>query len=621
MVSRYRGRRAVVFRLLLGLLAAGTLVILAAGLVPRPVPKTAGGAPRFSSAYVAMRDGVRLAVRVALPESMAMAGRVPAVLEVTRYGTESRPSFLLNVLLNLKIAKVAREGAVDGAFTNAGFAFVAVDARGSGASFGTREMEFSREEVADLGEVIDWISRQPWSDGNVASYGMSYSGNAAEFAAASRRPALVAAAPLYPDFDPIAENALPGGILNEHLVKAWNEANQAMDRNLGHGPFFTGPAPVDEDRRGTLLKAAIAGHRSLDTYAAMRTVTFVDDFFGPGYRTRDIAPWIRKADIEAAGTPLFVRVGWMDAATVTGALERYLSYSNPQILVIGPWSHGGWHAYDPFLSIERPRAELDALQAKELVDFFRGSIAGGPSGSAGRSEIRYYTFGEGLWKRTESWPVPGFETRRLYLGDGMALSPASRGEPAEHRHLVDFSASTGESNRWKTNLGGGAVAYPDRAEEDRKLQCYTSPPLERDVEITGTPVVRLRLTTTAGDGAVYVYLEDVAPDGKVTYITEGLLRLLHRKLSSSTPPHAVVGPWHSMERADGLPVVPGEEMELDIGMIPTSVLLRAGHRVRLAIAGHDAANFVRLPAEGVPELTVKCGGGQESWIDLPVLDR
>jgi uncharacterized protein len=619
MVSKRRKWGKGLFLLFVSILAAGALVVLAAGLYPRPVPKTAGGAPRFTSEYVAMRDGVRIAVRVARPAAMGDGAKVPAVMEVTRYGTKSRPSFLLDVLLNLRIAKLAQEGPVDGAFTKAGFAFVAVDARGSGASFGARDMEFSREEAADTGEIIDWIARAPWSNGKVMSYGMSFSGNTAELAAASMKPDLVAAAPLYPDFDPIAENALPGGVMNEHLVKAWNAANQSMDKNQDHGIFFTGPAPVDGDGRGSLLGAAIAGHRSLDTYAAIRGIAYVDDLLGPGYTATDIAPWTRRADIEASGTPLYVRIGWLDAATATGAIERYLTYSNPQTLVIGPWSHGGWHAADPFLSIEKSRAELDAQQAKELTGFFQECMAeGGPSP---RKAIRYYTFGEGAWKTADSWPVPGFELRRLFLAKGRSLSASPQTEPGSDRYLVDFTANTGEANRWRTNLGGGAVAYPDRSAEDGKLLCYTSEPLERDLEITGAPVARLRLSTSAEDGAVYVYLEDVAPDGKVTYITEGMLRLMHRKIPAGQPPHAVLGPWHSMLRADSLPVAPGEEMDLRIGLHPTSVLLRAGHRVRIAIAGHDASNFVRLPAEGDPELGVRTGGSGGSWIELPAKDR
>ena len=78
--------------------------------------------------------------------------------------------------------------------------------------------------------------------------------------------------------------------------------------------------------------------------------------------------------------------------------------------------------------------------------------------------------------------------------------------------------------------------YPDRAEEDARLLTYTGAPLEGALRITGTPVVSLQLSSNKPDGALHVYLEDVAPDGRVTYLTEGILRLIHR---SRMTPHCL----------------------------------------------------------------------------------
>jgi putative CocE/NonD family hydrolase len=79
------------------------------------------------------------------------------------------------------------------------------------------------------------------------------------------------------------------------------------------------------------------------------------------------------------------------------------------------------------------------------------------------------------------------------------------------------------------------VFYGDRAEADRRLLTYTSAPLTDDVEITGHPVVTLYVASTATDGAFYVYLEDVDENGRVTYVTEGQLRALHRRLTDRDP--------------------------------------------------------------------------------------
>jgi putative CocE/NonD family hydrolase len=163
--------------------------------------------------------------------------------------------------------------------------------------------------------------------------------------------------------------------------------------------------------------------------------------------------------------------------------------------------------------------------------------------------------------------------------------------------------------------------YGDRRNEDQKLLTYTSAPLEDDLEITGYPVVTLHVASTHADGAFYVYLEDVDPSGYVRYVTEGQLRALHRKVSNETPPYVLLIPYHTFKRVDAEPMVPGETTEITFGILPTSVLIRAGHRIRVAIAGHDADLFERYPAIGDPVITVERNSVYPSKIDLPVINR
>ena len=163
--------------------------------------------------------------------------------------------------------------------------------------------------------------------------------------------------------------------------------------------------------------------------------------------------------------------------------------------------------------------------------------------------------------------------------------------------------------------------YGDRAEADQLLLTYTSPPLDEDTEISGYAVVTLYVKSTEEDGAFYVYLEDVDEQGRVTYVTEGLLRASHRKVSGDTPPCALQVPYHTFKRADMMPLVPGELAELTFGLLPTSVLIRKGHCLRLAIAGHDEGTFVRIPAQGSPIIAVARNRLYPSHIDVPVVPR
>jgi hypothetical protein len=169
-----------------------------------------------------------------------------------------------------------------------------------------------------------------------------------------------------------------------------------------------------------------------------------------------------------------------------------------------------------------------------------------------------------------------------------------------------------------TQLGGGIVDYGDRAEEDKKLLTYTSEPLSADVEITGSPVLTLNLSSTAPDGAIHAYLEDVAPDGRVTYLTEGVFRPLHRRLTTGGLPYEPLGPRHSYLRADAVPMEPGNAEQIQFSLFAASLLLRKGHRVRIALAGADRDNFERLPKDAPPpEWTVYRDTRMQSYLELP----
>ena len=129
------------------------------------------------------------------------------------------------------------------------------------------------------------------------------------------------------------------------------------------------------------------------------------------------------------------------------------------------------------------------------------------------------------------------------------------------------------------------------------------------------------MTSTATDGAFFIYLEDVDTSGKVTYITEGQLRAIHRKISADSPPYKLLVPYHSFKRKDAMPLMPGEIAELKFGLLPTSVLIKKDHRIRIAIAGHDKDTFARIPPEGTPLITVIRNKSHASYIDLPVIQR
>jgi len=622
-------------RILLGLLAFLMLLLVGVRVLATTATDAGdalvpAGDKRNRALYVTMRDGVHIAVDVWLPATLAAGERIPTLIKATRYVRATQPGVLARAAIAL-----GQHSELDprlGAILDAGYAVILVDARGSGASEGRRLVEWSPDERADYGEVIDWVVRQPWSNGRVGGWGVSYEGNTAEMLAATGRAAVRAVAPLYDDFDPMVNLVMPGGVFAERFIADWGAANNRLDANDYCGLtrasglacaiqrlFITGIKPVDADVGGERLDAIVAARRNYDVLTEIRALENPRDTLPTSRLTfADVAPFGLRAQVESLATPMLVRVGWLDAATVNMALGRFFTVRTPQRLEIGPWSHGGRHHVDPFRPESTATEPTSAQQQQEMLAFFDGLLKG-DSAVVPPHEIRYYTMNDGRWRTTTQWPPAGVSMVRWYFaGEGALSREVPADSAASDRYTVDTTASTGARTRWHTQLDGGDVVYPDRAVEDRKLLTYTSAPLPADVEITGVPVVWLRLASTHDDGAFHAYLEVVAPDGRVTYVTEGMLRARHRAVSAATPAYRTFGPVHTLATADAVPLVPGELAELPFALSATSVRVRAGDRLRVALAGADRAMFALYPTGATPTWTVARGAAAPSWIELPM---
>ena len=144
---------------------------------------TPAGIRRSTSEYVRMRDGVEIAVTVDLPADLKSGERVPVLMRTTRYWRAPRIRWTLRMLVALHQASPPEELEDKQAayFNERHFAVIAVDARGSGASGGNRVIEWSPAEVADMGEVAAWATRQPWSNGRVGTFGILAGADASVF--------------------------------------------------------------------------------------------------------------------------------------------------------------------------------------------------------------------------------------------------------------------------------------------------------------------------------------------------------------------------------------------------------------------------------------------------------
>ena len=607
------------------------------------------------SEYVAMRDGIRLAVSTWLgKEYEKNTDKRPAVLVTTRYWRAM--AFQQD---NLEFQTFYPYAAY---FWARGYVFVVADARGTGASFGTREGELTPAEVEDIGELIDWVAQQDWCDGRVATTGTSYTANSTICSLASDSSALKLGVCRAPDFDVYRHLLAPGGIINISFVDTWGAMTAAQDANdakgmLGNGwkvpdggaENLLGVRPVDNDRDGALLAEAVAEHKTNINYNVTSMgdkLAFIDTALLPDSGSANnnvfpkqdeqsyssavvnLSPYLLYRDkIERGNLPLIIRCGWHDAATALGALALFTSCSNPMRVILGPWNHAGNSRVDPFQIDDGTQPEaipIDyrlGLIANSLDVTFKKaphpSVDASADGQFG--VVEYYTLGENQWKTTREWPLPETDMQRLYLSVDHQLS---RVEPEQETacdiYQVDPGTSTGLNNRWYCQLQH-PVLFNDRQKEDKKLLTYDTPPLEDDIEITGHPVVTLFIRSTATDGQFFAYLETVDPYGRVRLLTEGQLRALHHKVSDKTPPYTMFGPYHSLKKKDAEPLIPGEVAEIAFDLYPISILLKKGQRIRLAIAGADKDTFAPIAGCENPEITVERNSVYASYVDLPII--
>ena len=626
-------------------LAGLTVAVLAmlAALTKLPgEEKTPAGFRRDIALYVTMRDGVQIAVDVWLPQDYQAGQRLPVLLRTTRYGRDGQFGWAYRLAVALKQAQPHGPGDEQTDFLNRrNFVVVVGDARGSGASGGHRETEFSREEISDLGEIVSWAAKQPWSNGRIGTFGQSYEGAAAELTAVSSQSAIRAIVAFSSQFD-VGMLAFPGGVYNQAFMQSWSE----LIKNLDHrgdvcfterltglscwwaGRFVRGVKRADADSDGKQLARILAQRNNQYPSDQLSKSEFPDDPLplreGRSTTFAEISAFGHRSQIESSQVSMQVWCGWLDADVCAGALSRYRTFSNPQQLIIGSFSHGLDFNADPFLAPSRhtpPEPKVEQ-QYRTMADFFDRLLRPEVSSPVG-SGIRYYTMGEGQWHETRVWPPQGFGSRtRLYFEANHTLSPTPPATvSAGDVYQVNFAASTDKNNRWATELNLD-ILYPDRSAEDSKLLVYTGPPLASDVEISGSPVVVLEVASTVTDGAFFAYLEDVAPDGHVTYLDEGELRAVNRKLMDThESPYNTLCPASNTSRRDAQPLIPGKPAELKFYMWPSSILLRKGHAIRLALAGADNAVFRRYPPEGDVTWTVYRQRTLASYVELPMRPR
>ncbi|MCG3167609.1 MAG: putative serine esterase [Bacteroidia bacterium] len=587
----------------------------------------------YSSFYLTMRDGNKIAVEVYLPKGIKEGEKIPAIMHQTRYWR----SFQLNWPFNWMTRKNMIEPLYSFMmqFVRSGYAVVNVDTRGSGASFGTIPHPWTKDEVQDGYEIADWIVKQPWSSGKIGASGASYSGTTSEFLLTTKHPAVKAVVNLFSLFDVYEDNAFPGGVHNRWFTSVWGYANSELDKgkiptsNKRIKAIVKGVKPVQGKGHNKLLKQAIASHAgNLNVNDGAKTISYRDDVAKIGGVASDqFSPHTFMKDEDASGAAVYSYSGWSDGAYQHSAIKRHLNLTNPaNKLILGPWEHGGRFNTSPANPGETGFDHLG-----EIMKFFDYHLKGVQNGIDKEPRIHYFTMGEEQWKSSDVWP-PRAETTTLFLGGNKMLMARkdlrnkseikSIREYEYETYQVDTTVGTGPDSRWRSVAGQlhTPKVYPDRNRRDSLLLVYNSIELSSDVEVSGHVIADLFISSNEPDACLFVYLEDVDQNGNVHYVTEGLFRAIHRKVSEETPPYKDVVPYHTYLKKDAQPLIPDQVAELKFDLLPVSYLFKKGHKIRIAISGADADHF-RPMTNSEPKIKVWHTEQYPSRVELPVVEN
>lgn len=578
--------------------------------------------PQPQSLYLEMPDGVRLAADVYVPQGERPEGGFPALLHLTPYYRR----FALKAGAPHTVEACPNVFKFRDMFVPRGYAYVAVDVRGTGASFGSRDSFRSPTEREDYRTTMDWIVAQDWSNGRLGATGISYVGAAADFAATTGHEALKAIAPISAVWDTWLDHLYPGGLLLTILAASYDRLMQALDLDRREevasyayfaDPHFAGPAPVDEDNDGALLAEAVKDHE-----ANVSLVDFIREFpfrdsalpYDETFTPASFSPHSYSANNDPDLAVLSIS-GWMDGGYMNGAIARFLTLGPQRAhLLLGPWDHGARTNVSPFREEVEPQFPLLA----EILRFFDEYVQGRDTGLDAEAPVHYFSMASESWKKAVTWPPADSRPRTLYLSDGRQLADEP-GKKAAIEYRPDFGFGTGQKTRY------GRLAALDITEyynawtaRSADLLRFESEPLKDDTTVSGHPVLTLMLESDQPDAVVIAYLEDVAPDGTRRYVTEGMLRALHRAEGAPPETYKATWPYHACSRADAEPLAPGESARIRIAMLPTSWCFRSGHRIALALAGADKDNYVRIPYGRPGNWKILVGGRGDSKLELPL---
>jgi predicted acyl esterase len=424
-----------------------------------------------------------------------------------------------------------------------GYACVRIDSRGAGRSPGYLDV-WSPREAQDLYQCVEWAGTQPWSNGKVGINGISYYAMNQWQVGALKPPHLAALCIWEGSSDYYRELCRHGGILSDFLSSWYPRQVASVQHGVGERgarSTVTGELAAGPD---TLTEGELAEHRA-DIPGEAKRRRLLDDYYAA-----------RTPQFEAIEAPLLSAANWGGMGLhPRGNFEGWLHAGSKQ-----KWLevHGDTH-FTHFYS-----KYGEELQKRFFGHFLKGEDTGWERQPRVLLNIRHP--GEKFELRAETeWPLARTRWMKYFLqpdGCGLAIDEPAIGSTLSYE-------TTGEGITFRTSA------------------------LNRSFEITGPVAAKLWLSSQKADADVFLALRVLDPDGKeVVFVGSndprvpvglGWLRASHRKLDlKRSQPWR---PWHTHD--EEWPLIPGQPVELDIEIWPTSIVVPPGYCVALTVRGKD----------------------------------
>ncbi len=504
--------------------------------------------------HMIMKDGTGIAMTYYLPRMTSQGERFPVIFEMLPYRKDDLFAM--------------RDFSLYSYFVKRGFVMAKADVRGTGSSDGAvPEKEYSEQEMCDALEIIDRLSKKPWSNGKVGMWGISWSGFNSIQVAMRRPQALKAilAADASDDLFHDDVHYIDGAF---HVDEY--ELSMENDLILPRYPYY----PVDED----YFRDRFERYPWFLTYKKHQTD-------GPFWRQNSL-----RWQYDRLNIPAFLIGGLADG--YRDSIPRMLVHIKaPMRAVLGPWNHA-W----PDDGVPGPLIEWrdDAVQwwDRWLRDG-KGQSALPPLSAIyvrrGDPPDEKLENAQGRWV-AERYPLSETSWKRLYLRSSHTLGVSVENKMV-HKLAYRPGSGTACGYWWGENTG-------DMSSDDGAALVYDSEVIDRDVEIIGIPQAHLRVSSPVRLAHWIVRLEDIFPDGRVALVTGAV--------QNGTQIKSRVSPEY-LER--------DKTYDILLPLHFTTWTFKPGHRIRVAVTN---AQFPMIWPTPYPMTTYLITGTSATSIELPV---